>query len=245
VTDPFDPAQMPLPPSPTDDDATTPSPLPLPMAAEPIRLGNLHMSSCPGKKVRIGGTSTPVIPGAQIRPGVLRSLRADLSRIASLGIRLVILCLDDTELALLGAPWAEYQFEASQLGLDVLRLPMPEGFAGPDVESVRVDMRRVVEEYTMQGRDVLVHCRGGLGRAGVVAACWAMEVGWLGTVPPLAVQGVQGQIQGRNAGVERASLVLVERAVGLLRRRRSTKAIETAEQVLFLLRYVETMRRGH
>lgn len=153
----------------------------------------------------------------------------------------MILCLDDVELALLGAPWFEYEHIASQLGLDVLRLPMPEGFAGPDVESVRVDMRRVVEEYTAQGRDVLVHCRGGLGRAGVIAACWALEVGWLGAVPPLGREGVQQGQSGRG-GVERASLVLVERAVALLRRRRSTKAIETAEQVLFLLRYVEAMR---
>jgi hypothetical protein len=35
---------------------------------------------------------------------------------------LFISCLDDSELQFLGAPWNEYAHEASQLGIDILRL---------------------------------------------------------------------------------------------------------------------------
>jgi protein-tyrosine phosphatase len=68
---------------------------------------------------------------------------------------------------------------------------------------------------------VLVHCRGGLGRAGVVAGAWLAALGLLGA---------------GNAPRE-----TVERALGVLRRRRSAKSVESAEQVAALLAFAELL----
>ncbi|KAJ7647482.1 hypothetical protein FB45DRAFT_200177 [Roridomyces roridus] len=65
-------------------------------------IGNLFMSSCPGKKVRLQG---PV----KGRSGVCRDLHADLRRMKDLGVGCVVCCLDDAELEFLGAPWQLYE----------------------------------------------------------------------------------------------------------------------------------------
>lgn len=94
-------------------------------------IGNLYMSSCPGKKVRLNGP----IKG---RGAICRDLGVDLARIKSIGVDLVIWyvflfsllfsinlcissCLDDDEMEFLGAPWPEYEDTANVVGLDILR----------------------------------------------------------------------------------------------------------------------------
>jgi hypothetical protein len=92
-------------------------------------LGNMILSSCPGKKVRLTGafSSTPSDPLlfpfsrfqhwlvfqlqqsamkiATVRSAINRDLTADLGRIASLHVKLIINCLSDKELSFLGSPW--------------------------------------------------------------------------------------------------------------------------------------------
>lgn len=46
----------------------------------------------------------------------------------------------------------------------------------------------------------------------------------------------------RARGVRKDALRLVERVIGVVRRRRSLKAVETYEQVRFLVGYVEWLR---
>lgn len=48
----------------------------------------------------------------------------------------------------------------------------------------------------------------------------------------------------RQQGVRKDALRLVERVISVVRRRRSLKAVETYEQVKFLVAYVEFMREG-
>jgi hypothetical protein len=45
-----------------------------------------------------------------------------------------------------------------------------------------------------------------------------------------------------ECGVRRDTLQLVERVIGIVRKRRSVKAVETYEQVKFLVDYVEYLR---
>ena len=45
-----------------------------------------------------------------------------------------------------------------------------------------------------------------------------------------------------EGGVRRDTMQLVERAIGVVRRRRSVKAVETYEQVKFLADFVEYLR---
>ncbi|KAG8720782.1 hypothetical protein FRC08_018241 [Ceratobasidium sp. 394] len=207
-------------------------------------LGNLYMSSCPGKKVRLNGP----IKG---RGAICRDLGVDLARIKSIGVDLIVCCLDDDELDFLGAPWPEYEDAASTVGLDVLRLPMPEGLCPLSVQAMSRHMDQIICDYTLAGRHVLVHCRGGVGRAGLVACTWILKLGICGSVEPNdQVLDWDGETQPpaehlmRGRRVAGDTLELLERVVYVIRRQRSVKAIETYEQVRFLLEFIEHLRHA-
>jgi protein-tyrosine phosphatase len=154
-----------------------------------------------------------------------------------LGVGCIICCLDDAELEFLGAPWHLYERAAKSIGISVLRIPTPEGLAPPSPASLDAHLTRIIDAYTLRGVPILVHCRGGVGRAGVVACCWMLKLGLCGwlrdsleEVPLLA------------GCVRHDTFDLVERVIGIARRRRSIKAIETYEQVQFLVDFVEYLR---
>ncbi|EJD03254.1 phosphatases II [Fomitiporia mediterranea MF3/22] len=252
------------------------------------QLGNMYLSSCPGKKVRLSG---PV----KGRAAICRDLRADLSRVRDLGVECVICCLDDNELEFLGASWAEYSSIANEIGLDVLRIPMPEGLTPLSPALLDDQLQRIIETYTLRGVPVLAHCRGGVGRAGLVACCWMLKLGLCGwkdpevcarsctqhahshgfspgpeferpifrgqTRSPLRIQTCNNsntQLPTPSPSpsptvplanvprVCRATVQLLERALLVMRRRRSLKAIETYEQVRFLVDFIEFLdSEGH
>ncbi|KAF9578704.1 hypothetical protein BGW38_005376 [Lunasporangiospora selenospora] len=77
--------------------------------------GNLGLSSCPGKKVRLDG---PVNGRAKI----VRDLDLDFDRLQGLGVTCVVCCLFDDELELLGSPFPKYLEAANSHGIDVIRL---------------------------------------------------------------------------------------------------------------------------
>ncbi|KAF8135614.1 hypothetical protein EV363DRAFT_1321124 [Boletus edulis] len=211
----------------------------------PFRLGNLLLSSCPGKKVRLTGP-------LRGRSAVCRDLDVDLRRMKLLGARLRQLEF------LIGASWIEYCQVAHREGLDVLRIPLPEGLAPLSPKSLDADLDRIIERYTLQGISVLVHCRGGVGRAGLFACCWMLKLGlcgWIETdiAPTTATTAsvVDSEIKHDDTSsslwdsetvVQRDTLQLVERVIEVVRRRRSVKAIETLEQVQFLVEYVDYLR---
>ncbi|KAJ3305668.1 hypothetical protein HDU76_004974, partial [Blyttiomyces sp. JEL0837] len=165
--------------------------------------GNLALSSCPGKKVRL---NTGPVNG---RAAINRDLAVDFERLASFQIRTVVCCLNDAELNYLGAPWQKYLTTAHRYGMDVVRLPIVEGSCPESMEDVEVVME-VLERRVSQGANVLVHCRGGVGRAGLIACCFL---------------------------IRRRYVVSAERAVQFVRLRRSLKAIETARQEDFVTQY--------
>ncbi|KAJ4498342.1 hypothetical protein C8R41DRAFT_878070 [Lentinula lateritia] len=214
-------------------------------------LGNMFMSSCPGKKVRLKG---PV----KGRSGVCRDLYADLQRMKDLAVGCVVCCLDDTELEFLGAPWPEYQAATNKIGLDVLRLPTPEGLAPALTPSLLdKELTTLIQNYTLRGIPVLVHCRGGVGRAGVISACWILKLGlcgWLGDEPSIATSPsdsssttlpCDGEIASPQNPLNQDTLQLVEKVIAVVRRRRSVKAVETYEQAQFLVDFIEHLRSSH
>jgi len=154
-----------------------------------------------------------------------------------MGTGCIICCLDDNELEFLGAPWSEYEHCASRTGLDVLRLPIPEGLAPLEPAHLDTHLIRLINRYTLRGVPILVHCRGGVGRAGVVACCWAIRLGLCGWMDdPCAPT--------QDTFPNDEILTYVERVISFVRRRRSMKAIETYEQVKFLVDYVDYLRHG-
>lgn len=221
------------------------------------QIGNFLLSSCPGKKVRLTGP----IKG---RGAICRSLPQDLARIRSLGVGLIINCLDDVELEFLGAPWPQYVETAQSLGLDVLRIPTPEGLAPLDATRLDRELSWVIREYTLKGINVLVHCRGGVGRAGLVASCWMMKMGLCGPVDEAFAAAAVGvaPLHGPDSPlaspvrmmpwpelmqhglVRKETFQLIQRVVTTIRRRRSVKAIETYEQARFLIDFAELLREA-
>lgn len=126
-----------------------------------------------------------------------------------MGVGTLVCCLDDTELAFLGAPWSSYLRTAEKLGLEVLRLPMVEGSVPEDPEELD-KLVETIDERIAKGGGVLAHCRGGVGRAGLVACCWLIRRGYARTA---------------------------ERSIQLVRARRSPRAIETKRQEDFIAEY--------
>ncbi|KAG0364558.1 protein-tyrosine phosphatase-like protein [Gamsiella multidivaricata] len=164
--------------------------------------GNLGLSSCPGKKVRLDG---PVNGRAKI----VRDLDLDFDRLQKLGFTRVVCCLFDEELELLGSPFPKYLEAANSHGLDVIRIPMIEGSTPYSF----AEMDRILDkmdETTRNGQNVLAHCRGGVGRAAVVACCWLLRLNYF---------------KDHREVIE------------WVRAQRSPKAIETKEQAHFVAGY--------
>ncbi|GAA6029113.1 hypothetical protein JCM8097_001606 [Rhodosporidiobolus ruineniae] len=206
--------------------ASAPSSFLPPSSSAPSRpLGNFVLSSCPGKKVRMNGE--PIRGG---RGAICRDVLLDLQRARDEhGVRLVVCCLDDAELAYLGSPWGEYSAAARKLGMEVVRMPMVEGFAPESPAMLDAHLGRIVKDYTLRGKSVLAHCRGGIGRAGLVASCWMVKMGLVSA--------------GGEAFEREETMRVVERTIDLIRKRRSVKAIETAHQVHFLVQYVAYLQQ--
>nr|VWO97506.1 Chitin synthase 7 (EC (Chitin-UDP acetyl-glucosaminyl transferase 7) [Ganoderma boninense] len=204
----------------------------------------------------VRNSSSPTLAGGRPKPETERDLRYDLSRIKRAGTACIVCCLDDTEMQTLGVTWTEYVQTANELSLDVLRIPIPEGLAPMDPAVLDSHLTKLIGTYTLQGDAILVHCRGGLGRAGLIACCWMLKLGlcgWMSERPPPPVNhdASAGSPASRETSAEQAprgeevdgeTMRLVERLITVVRRRRSVKAVETYEQVKFLVEYVQFLR---
>lgn len=185
------------------EDVPVKSSLPASEILSPALLGgNMALSSCPGKKVRL---DSPYAGKAIIS----RDLRMDLERIAAQRVSLIICCLDNQELEFLGSPWEKYQKIATELDLKVLRLPIVEG--GSPLSCLVLDnLLQKVDDLVGNAGNILCHCRGGIGRAGLVASCWLLKKKYFKSA---------------------------DEVVSHLRKRRSKKAIETEDQMDFIRQY--------
>ncbi|KAL0245838.1 hypothetical protein I308_104975 [Cryptococcus tetragattii IND107] len=207
----------------------------------------------------------PLVPALGRGP-VCRDISTDLKRIKGEGVGCLVCCLDDEELELLGVPWETYRDVAAETGLDVIRLPMPDGFTPVSMELFDSQVSLIATKYTLQGINVLVHCRGGVGRAGMTACAWAIKMGFVQPHPSLViVEEAARQRYNLIHGISPSSnsttpiapsaaipaelehqivMSMVERVIAMIRCRRGLKAIESFEQVAFLMRYVGWLRQG-
>jgi protein-tyrosine phosphatase len=162
---------------------------------------------------------------------VCRDLAIDLQRFKSLGVGALVCCLSDAELGVIGVQWEEYMKEAAKLGLDLVRVPMVEGNCPTSQEYLDAWLEEVVYHCTLKGINVLVHCRGGVGRAGTIAACWLAKMGLVDEFRPPNEVARRGKVL---PGQE-----LLWQCLQVVRMRRSSKAIETAEQAAYIAKYGE------
>ncbi len=160
--------------------------------------GRIGITFCPGKCDLFAHT------GAW-----KRDLGIDLDTIAAWGARLVITLVEPLELKTLKVPQLGQEIESR--GIAWRHLPIAD-YSVPTDEFEREWQREGPEIRAMlrNGEDVLVHCKGGLGRAGMMAARLLVE---LGVEPEEAIKQVR---EVRKGAIETPSqLALVRRTVPL------------------------------
>ncbi|EPG64800.1 cyclin-dependent kinase inhibitor 3 [Leptospira wolffii serovar Khorat str. Khorat-H2] len=156
----------------------------------------IDMLSLEGKKGRIGLT---LLPGRKDRD---RDLISDIDTIREEGISTVVSLLTENEYAEYGVPDLKEAYQKS--GMDSVFYPILDQKV-PDRSSLEVLLDRMDTELS-SGKNILVHCVGGLGRSGTVAAAYLI----------------------RKLGFTS------EQAIRRVREVRSERAIESREQESFL-----------
>lgn len=138
-----------------------------PLRVDPLPVGNglLGLTFCPGKR----GDSVYGAPWA-------RDLDIDLLAIRDWGAGLVVTLMERFEFDLLGVPDLPDRVVAA--GMSWTHLPIRDVDVPSDPfdavwPEVRVDLMRRLAA----GERVLLHCRGGLGRTGLVAGLLLIEHG--------------------------------------------------------------------
>jgi ADP-ribosyl-[dinitrogen reductase] hydrolase len=149
---------------------------------------------------RIGFTRCPGPREPRCRA---RCLRADIAAIRAWGAGLLVTLMESAELERLGVPDLGDRVRAA--GLAWLHLPIAD-FGVPDAafEAAWTTAGQALRTRLRAGRDVALHCRGGLGRSGTIAARLLVE---LGTPPETAIAAVRAARPGAIETVAQAAHV--------------------------------------
>ena len=154
-----------------------------PLRIDPLPVGNgqLGLTFCPGKR----GDSVYGAPWA-------RDLYTDLMAIRASGATTVVSLMERFEFDMLGVP--ELPEQVPGFDMDWIHLPIRD----VDVPAAPFDevWPRVLPslmERLGAGERIVLHCRGGLGRTGLVAALLLIEHG---TDPDTAIRRVRGARPG-------------------------------------------------
>ncbi|MBY5923154.1 hypothetical protein [Ferrimonas balearica] len=109
-------------------------------------------------------------------PGLDGKLKEDVARLAAAGVAAVVTTLTDEELTNLGIPTLGQEVEAA--GMQWFHLPVKDKSL-PDAgfEARWAEAREELTALMESGQRVSVHCRGGTGRTGLVAAKLLLESG--------------------------------------------------------------------
>ncbi|MEH6590960.1 MAG: cyclin-dependent kinase inhibitor 3 family protein [Halioglobus sp.] len=170
-------------------------PLQIDFVSVPDSTGRIGMTFCPGKKQRGAMTGD-----------WNRDLILDLDAIQIWGASVIVNLIEDHEMVELEVRDAERHVP---VGIDYIRLPIPD-YGVPD--------RAWHQQWQLQGpqlRDrlragesIVLHCKGGLGRTGMVAARILVE---LGCTPQEAILAVR---EAREGAIETAGQETYVRRVG-------------------------------
>ncbi len=140
------------------------NPLRIDAVPAPGAAGLIGMTLCPGKKDPYSAF------GAWDR-----DLQADLQVIRDWGASTIVSLLQDHEFALLGLPDFEVQVSGA---FRWLWLPVPDGGVPDDgFEQNWATAGTELRGRLVAGERVLVHCRAGLGRTGLIASRLLVELG--------------------------------------------------------------------
>lgn len=141
------------------------SPLQIASVTFPSGNGLIGMTLCPGKKDKYS-----------INGPWERDLQTDLTVVQEWGAQALVSLMEEHEFDLLGVP--EMGRMASELGLTWFHLPIPDVQPpGGQFKALWPNTGTALHQILDAGGRIVVHCRGGLGRTGVVAAQLLVERG--------------------------------------------------------------------
>lgn len=161
-------------------------------------MGHVGITFCPGKHQRRAATG-----------GWARDLALDLDAIAAWGAVAVVSLIEDHELRTLQVP--ALGTEVAARGMDWLHLPIVDvSVPGAAFEAAWAQAGEGLRARLRSGFSVLLHCKGGLGRAGTVAARLLFE---LGVAPSEAIAQVRAARPGSIETREQEAHVLAQREI--------------------------------
>lgn len=163
-------------------------------AAAPLRIDSLAV---PGSMARLGITCCPGTHRTSVAEGArAHDLDTDLARIAAWGTALLLTLMEQHELARHGVPdlgtcarrWMAWRW------LPIVDRQIPDAAFEAAWPPAADDVRRRLDA----GENVVVHCLGGLGRSGMIAARILVE---RGLAPAAAMAAVRA---ARSGAIETA-----------------------------------------
>ena len=169
-----------------------------------------------------GGEIGMICPGKKIDDSD-RDLEADIQAIAKWGAAAVVTLIEDEEFRLLRVPNLGAAIE--EAGMEWHHLPIRDVYIpNQHFENLWVYSGHRLRGALAVGRKVLVHCRGGLGRSGMIAARLLVE---MGEEPKEAIRRVRSARPGTietskqeehvlKAAPPRADAKLLDRILGCL-----------------------------
>jgi ADP-ribosyl-[dinitrogen reductase] hydrolase len=158
------------------------------------------MTFCPGKKQADGQS------GAWDR-----SLDDDMETIKAFGAVALVTLMPDYELQSLHVSPNQIMDKALELGIEWYQLPIPDGGTpNQRFEDSWPEVASRLRALLNDGNNIVIHCKGGLGRTGTVAARLLIE---FGIEPRIAIQSVR---KARPGAIENSlqERYVLDRTVG-------------------------------
>lgn len=179
------------------------------MFRQPLQVDWLKLGAAPLLHTA-GRVAISVCPG---RPEMGQGLEADVARLQALHIEVVLSLAEEAERSLYGA--AGLGAALSAAGIRHLEYPLIDGLPPGDLGEARSVCMQILGQLG-EGHNVLIHCIGGWGRSGTLAAALLCH-------------------EGHSP----------RRAIELVRRARSPRCIETMAQEVFVHKYAQHQRVFH
>lgn len=172
--------------------------------------GHIGITFCPGKKQPNAAT------GAWDR-----DIKLDIAAIADWNASAVVTLVEDHELKALGVPDLGDMVRAHHM--DWFHLPIPDVSVPPSsFEAQWVAVGEGLRARLRDGFNILVHCKGGLGRAGTIASRLMIE---LGVAPKDAAARVRSARPGAIETLGQLDYVMAQRHVPELEPSTSGEAV--------------------
>ncbi|MBT3210651.1 MAG: hypothetical protein HN345_01430 [Planctomycetaceae bacterium] len=148
--------------------------------------GKIGLTFCPGKKQNHAMTGSWD-----------RDLETDIAAIKSSGYAALVTLMEEQELTYYGVPKAHMESMTKSHELDWFFLPIKDvEIPGPAFEQAWKMAGQQLISFLNNGQSIVVHCLGGLGRSGTIAARLLVE---LGIEPDEAIDRVR---QSRPGAIE-------------------------------------------